>query len=198
MNSESFLTYISKYIDLSDKEQQHLLSKVRYRSYLKGQYVLQQGDVCTHKSFVISGCLKTFHLDSNGQEHVLMFAIENCWTSDLESFITQAPSYYHVQCLEDTMLAQLSFNDLEQLYHDIPKLERLFRIVVQKEFTASQCRIIDNNSLSAKEQYLEFRKRYPEIEQRVPQYLIASYLGITKEFLSKIRNHFLTESSPEY
>lgn len=123
-----------------------------------------------------------------------MFAIENCWTSDLESFITQTPSYYNVQCIEDAKLAQISYRDLEQLYHDIPKLERLFRIVVQKEFVASQCRIIDSNSRSAKEKYLEFRKRYPEIEQRVPQYLIASYLGITKEFLSKIRNQLLTES----
>ena len=122
-----------------------------------------------------------------------MFAIENWWTADLGSFITQTPADYNVQCLENSVLAQLSYEDLRQLYLQIPKLERFFRIIIQKAYVASQKRLINNLSLPAKERYLQFREQYPQIEQRVPQYMIASYLGITKEFLSKIRSQLITE-----
>ena len=122
-----------------------------------------------------------------------MFAIENWWTADLGSFITQEPADYNVQCLENTKVAQFSFEALELLFAEIPRLERFFRIIIQKAFVASQKRVVRDLSLPAKERYLIFRKQYPDIEQRVPQYMIASYLGITKQFLSKIRAELTTE-----
>ena len=122
-----------------------------------------------------------------------MFAIENWWTADLGSFIEQSPADYNVQCLEKSVLAQLSYDDLEQLYLQIPKLERFFRIIIQKAYVATQKRLINNLSLPAKERYLQFLDQYPLIEQRVPQYMIASYLGITKEYLSKIRSQITAE-----
>ena len=193
MNSKPLLDYINKYIDLTADEQEVLLQNVTYRKYLKGQFVVQQGDVCKHESFVVKGCLKTFYVDPEGQEHIVMFAIENRWTADLGSLITQTPADYNVQCLENCELIQFSYEKLEELYQLIPKLERLFRIILQKAFVASEKRIIRNFSLPAKERYLQFRKQYPQIEQRVPQYMIASYLGITKEFLSKIRSQLILE-----
>ncbi|MDQ3292164.1 MAG: Crp/Fnr family transcriptional regulator [Bacteroidota bacterium] len=193
MNLQPLLAYINQYITLTTEEETTLLTKVRYRKYLKGQFVVQSGDVCKYESFVLSGCLKTFYIDPEGQEHIVMFAVENWWTADLGSFITQTPADFNVQCLENTELVQFAHEDLEQLYRDIPKLERFFRIIIQKAFVASQKRVVNSFSLPAKERYLAFRKQYPQIDQRVPQYMIASYLGITKEFLSKIRNQLILE-----
>ena len=187
VNHQPFLDYIVQHIEISAEEQSVFLSKVKFRKYLKGQFVVQNGDICRHENFVLSGCLKTFYIDNEGYEHIVMFAIENWWTSDLGSFVTQAPAALNVQCLEDSELIQISYNDLQQLYIEIPKLERFFRIIVQKAFVAAQKRIVNNLSLPAMERYLQFREQYPSIEQRVPQYMVASYLGITKEFLSKIR-----------
>ena len=182
-----FLDYIDQFIQLTAEEQSILLSKVKVKKYLKGQFVVQNGDVCRHENFVLSGCLKTFYIDDEGQEHIVMFAIENWWTSDLGSFITQTPADLNVQCLKNSELVQITYGDLQQLYMEVPKLERFFRIIIQHAFVASQKRIINNFSLPALERYIQFRQQYPKIEQRVPQYMIASYLGMTKEFLSKIR-----------
>jgi CRP-like cAMP-binding protein len=195
METKIFLDYIRNYVDLSGDEESLLLSKSKTRKFLKGQYVVQQGDICRYENFVISGCLKTFYIGEDGQEHIMMFAIENWWTADLGSFITQTPADYTVQCIEDSVLVQLSYESLEQLYLGIPKLERFFRIIIQKAFVAAQKRLVNNFSLAAKERYLLFREQYPLIEQRVPQYLIASYLGITREFLSKIRNQLIMDQS---
>lgn len=194
MEIESLLKYISRYIDLSEQEISILSEHVKIRDYLKGQFIVQQGDVCKYETYVISGCAKTFFIDQEGNEHVVMFAIENWWTADLGSFLTQQPADYNVQCLEKTKVAQFSLESLELLYAQIPKLERFFRIIIQNAFVASQKRVVRNLSLPAKERYLIFRKQYPDIEQRVPQYLIASYLGITKQFLSKIRAELIIES----
>ncbi|HKK11802.1 MAG TPA: Crp/Fnr family transcriptional regulator [Flavobacteriaceae bacterium] len=194
MEIETLIKYITKYIALSSHEISVLSEQVKIRHYLKGQYIVQQGDVCKYESFVISGCVKTFFIDPEGNEHVVMFAIENWWTADLGSFITQEPADYNVQCLENTKVAQFSQESLERLYTQIPQLEKFFRIIIQNAFVASQKRIIRNFSLTAKERYLIFRNQYPNIEQRVPQYLIASYLGITKQFLSKIRAELVSES----
>ncbi len=193
MDIKLFLDYIKQHIQLTAEEESILLSKIKLRKYLKGQFVIQNGDVCRHENFVLSGCLKTFYIDNEGQEHIVMFAIENWWTADLGSFITQTPADLNVQCLENSELVQVQYNDLQQLYIDIPKLERFFRIIIQKAFVAAQKRIINNFSLSAMDRYIQFREQYPKIEQRVPQYMIASYLGITKEFLSKIRSQLIMQ-----
>ncbi len=193
MNTEPLFEYIQRYIDLTGREKEILSGQVNHRKYLKGQYIVQQGDICKHESFVIKGCLKTFYIDNDGQEHIVMFAIENWWTADLGSFLTQTPADYNVQCLENTEVIQFPYEKLENLYEQIPKLERFFRIIIQKAYVASEKRIIRNFSLPAKERYLKFREQYPEIERRVPQYMIASYLGITKEFLSKIRSQLITD-----
>ncbi|MCL5130359.1 Crp/Fnr family transcriptional regulator [Algibacter sp. L4_22] len=194
MNIQPLLDYIKSLIDLTPKEEAFLESKVTYRKYLKGQYVIQQGDICKYECFVISGCTKTFYLDQEGQEHMVMFAIENWWTADMGSFISQTPADYNVQCLENTELILFAYDELEELYAEIPKLERLFRQIVERAFVASQKRIVRNFSLTAKERYLYFKNQYPQIEERIPQYLVASFLGITKEFLSKIKSQLAIEN----
>ncbi len=190
---DALFAYMEKVVSLTEEEKYHISQHFTPRKYLKGQFIVQQGDVCRFENFVVKGCLKTFHIDTNGQEHVVMFAIENWWTSDLGSLLRQTPANYNVQCMEPTEVLQISAEMLDRLYATIPKMERFFRIVIQNAYIASDRRIIRNFSMPARDRYLAFRKQYPEIEQRVPQYLIASYLGITKEFLSKIRSQYILE-----
>ncbi len=187
MEPTALIAYLKSRVDLTNDEVRTILAHIQVRTYLKGQYIVQQGDICRFESFVLSGCAKTFFSDSDGNEHVVMFAVEDWWTADLGSFITQQPADYNVQCLEKTVVAQISYEGLEKLYAEVPKLERFFRIIMQNAYVASQKRVVRNLSMPARERYLLFKKQYPSIEQRVPQYLIASYLGITKQFLSKIR-----------
>lgn len=193
MKIEPLLKYINKYVSLTQEETDVLVSKVIYRKYLKGQYLVQQGDVCKYSCFVISGCTKTFYMDDEGQEHIMMFSIEDWWTSDMSSFINQTPADFNIQFLENTELIMFSYDVIEDLYEHIPKLERFFRQIIEKAFIASQKRIVRNLSMTAKDRYVYFRNQYPLIEQRIPQYMVASYLGITKEFLSKIKSQLLTE-----
>ncbi|KAB1068687.1 Crp/Fnr family transcriptional regulator [Tamlana haliotis] len=193
MNIQPLFDYIRNHVTLTSEEETFLASKVSYRKYLKGQFVVQQGDVCKYESFVISGCTKTYYVDTEGQEHIVMFSVEEWWTADLGSFITQTPADYNIQCIENTELIMISSDDIEELYIKIPKLERFFRRVIERALAASQKRIIRSFSMSAKDRFLYFREKYPQIEQRIPQYMIASYLGITKEFLSKIKSQIILE-----
>lgn len=185
---ESFFKYLNQHVKLNEEEVSLLHSKAISRTYLKNQYIVQAGDICRYQTFIISGITRTFCLDQNGTEHVLSFGIENWWVGDLSSFITQEPADFNVQCLNNTEVVQISFDGMESLFQELPKMERFFRLIVEKAYTKSQKRIVSNFSFSAKERYLQFLEEYPEIAKRVPQYMLASYLGITKEFLSKIRN----------
>ncbi|ULC60794.1 Crp/Fnr family transcriptional regulator [Flaviramulus sp. BrNp1-15] len=193
MKTQPLLNYISNYVSLTAAEETFLTSKVIHRKYLKGQYVLQQGDVCKYQCFVISGCTKTFHVDDHGQEHIVMFSIQDWWTSDIGSYISQTPADYNIQCIEKTELIMFPHDVMEELYTEIPKLERFFRKIIERGLVASQKRVVRSFSLSAKDRYLYFRNQYPKIEQLIPQYMVASYLGMTKEFLSKIKSQLLTE-----
>ncbi len=191
MIQSPILTAIKQHIELTDDEQELLMQHVSKRKYLKGQFVLQQGDVCNYETMVISGCLKTYHINEEGHEHILRFSLENWWAADLGSFINQQPANFNIQCLENTEVHQISFVNMQKLYAQIPKLERFFRIRIEKGFAESEARIIRSLSLTATEKYVKFRERYPQIEQRIPQYMIASYLGMTKEFLSKLRSQLI-------
>jgi CRP-like cAMP-binding protein len=133
-------------------------------------------------------------MDADGNEHVVMFATEHWWTADLGSFVNQEPADYNVQCLENTTVMAFTYDAIEELYTKVPQLERFFRLIIQRALVAAQKRIIRNLSMSAKDRYLLFRELYPNIEQRVPQYLIASYLGITRQFLSKLRANLISEA----
>jgi len=188
-----FIDYIKKSIVLSEQEELSLLSKISTRKYLKGQYILQQGDRCKFLNFIISGTTKTFHIDSDGKEHIFRFAIENWWASDLPSFIDKVESNTNIQCLEDTEVIQISSHNLEHLYVEIPRLEHFFRVLFQRVSITLEKRIINTLSMSAKKKYLLFKEEYEQFEQRIPQYMIASYLGISKQYLSEIRNELISK-----
>ena len=154
----------------------------------KGEYLLRNGDVCRHDNYIVSGALKAFYINSeNGNEEILYFAIDDWWATDMESFSKQKPSIYNIQAIDKTTVLQISYHSFQKLLHEIPSLERYFRIILESYLGSLQKRIIYNNVYDAEHRYYDFLKTYPNIASKVPQYLIASYLGVSAEFLSRIR-----------
>jgi CRP-like cAMP-binding protein len=183
------LSYVARYIDLTSEEEQYFLSLLRYRRFLKRQFVVQAGDVCRYENYVINGCLRAYFVEPGGAFHIVQFAVEDWWIADLASMLSGEPATLNVDALEDTEVFQIERSALDELYSRIPKFERMFRIMLAGAFVAHQNRIIDNLCKPAAERYLAFVERYRNIEQRVPQTQIASYLGMTPEFLSQIRSN---------
>lgn len=148
---------------------------------------MREGEVCRYETFVTKGCLITYYLDNNGSEHIIDFSVEEWWAEDLYSFLTQTASRFYIKAIEDTDILQISKNNLEILYQEIPKFERFFRILFQNAFIAQREQINSMLSVPAEERYLSFLKKKPYAEKRFSQKDIASYLGITPQFLSTLK-----------
>ena len=185
---QHILRHVSKHISLSREEEQLFLDLLKERQLLRKQYLLQAGDVCKYDSYVVKGCLRSFYVDDNGNEHTLHFATEDWWITDLESFLDNTPARVHIQALEDVQVLQLDKPSLDQLYANVPAFERFFRILHQQAYLAQNRRILNNISMSGEQRYAALLARNPSLLQRVPQKYIASYLGITPVFLSRIRS----------
>lgn len=187
----SFLIrHLSRYISLEPQEISLLTDSFKPKQLKKREFLLHQGEVSRFETFVNKGCLRAFYIANKGEEHIVQFAVEDWWIGDMYSFLTGTPAMYTIEALEDCELLQIDKNGLEELYLKLPKMERFFRIIIQNAFVASQKRIISAMSQTADERYLAFIEKYPAIEQRIPQYQVAAYLGITPEFLSRIRKKF--------
>jgi len=175
------------HIVLSDDERGYIASKLEHKTFKKNEVVLNSGEVCRTIYFVNKGCLRIYNTDAEGQQHNILFCPENWWCVDITSFSGQSPAFYSIQALEETQVFYISYAVLEQLYIEVPKLERFFRILTQNGFNLYQRRVTSNLSKTAEERYSLFHKLYPKLEQRIAQKQIASYLGITPVFLSMIR-----------
>jgi CRP-like cAMP-binding protein len=154
--------------------------------------LLQQDDISRYTAFVEKGALKSYTVDEKGNEHILQFALEGWWASDMYSFITSEPASYNIDALEDCELLLLSQQSSEAMMQKLPKMERYFRLLGQNAIVAMQRRMIGSLSQSAEEKYSKLVLTYPNIVQRVPQHMIASYLGITPETVSRIRKNLTT------
>jgi len=179
--------HIEKRIDLTDEEFGRCKKFFIPKKLRKHQFLLQEGEVYRAIAFVNKGCLRWYSVDDRGEEHIVQFAIEDWWISDPYSVLTGEPSEYNIDALEDSELLLLERSSEEKLLKEIPKFERLFRMLLENRFVATQRRINESLSISAEERYLNFLKSYPAIAERVPQSQIASYLGITPQSLSRIR-----------
>ena len=185
------LKNISRFITLTPEEEQYFTSLLKPKKLKKKQYLVQEGDIVRYDYFVNKGCLRTYTIDEKGLEHVVQFSIEDWWTGDMYSFLTQTPARYTIDALEDTELLCLEKNALEELYLRMPKFERFFRHLLQNAFVSLQERISTNLSQTADERYCTFIDKYPLMEKRLPLKQIASHLGITPESLSRIRSSYL-------
>jgi CRP-like cAMP-binding protein len=180
--------YVARYIQLNEKEEAFFVSLLRITKVKKKQFIVQPEFTCKYRSYVVKGAMRAYIIDKKAQEHTIAFAIDDWWISDYNSYINQEPATFFVEALEDTLLIQLDYNAEQLLMETIPKFERFFRIITQRSLGFLQKRLLSNLSKPAEERYEEFLEKYPAIANRVPQYTLASYLGFTTVFLSKIRN----------
>lgn len=187
MSYDLILLNINKHILLDKEEVSFFVSLLKEKCISKRDRLLDAGEVCKQISFVLSGTLRAFHVDKSGKESTIMFAVADWWVTDMFSFLNQQPAMLNIEAIEHSTVLQLLKEDLDKLYIKVPKFERFFRIIIQNAYVREQLRVIQNLSLSAEERYENFLKKYPNVVQQVTQKQIASYLGITPEFLSMIR-----------
>jgi len=185
------LNYFDRMIELSSEERELVTSKFHWRQYKKHQFILQEGDICRHFNFVLNGCLRIYKSTESGGIHILQFAVENWWINDINSFHKQKPSVLNIDAIEETEIFQITLDDLKDLYLKAPKFERIFRILVENAYFKLQERLLLNISSTAEERYCYFCDTYPYLLQRLSQIQIAAYLGITPEFLSRIKKKSL-------
>ncbi len=179
---------ISRYVSFSDHELSLFDAALECLSVPKKTIMLREGEVCNFEAFVVKGCLRKYYIDANGHEVILQFAVEDSWISDISFSIYEAlPSQVYIETIEDCELLTFSPESKEILFTKAPRFERAFRILVQRNLAVVQNRLFCTILRSGIEKYQDFLLKYPTIPQRVPQHYIASYLGISAEFLSKVR-----------
>ncbi|MFD2892793.1 Crp/Fnr family transcriptional regulator [Flavobacterium chuncheonense] len=179
--------YFNRYVEFNDVEIDEFYSKLTSKTFQKKDYILREGQICKKKYFIIKGLVRSFYIDNKGNEKITQFALENWWITNMESFINQTPSLSSIQALEETQILMFDKEDLENLYISIPKFERLFRIITENMLIAIQRRNDIYLKMKSKDRYDDLINHFPNFIQRVPQYMIASYLEITPEYLSELR-----------
>ncbi|KKO89087.1 MULTISPECIES: Crp/Fnr family transcriptional regulator [Sphingobacterium] len=177
---------IVKYVELEPEEKRKIAAVVSLKKVKRREMLLQVGEVQKSIIFVVKGCLRSYALDHKGFEHVLQFAPNNFWIGDLTSLKLKHPSILYIDAIFESEILVISHTDFEALYHAVPKLERCFRILYERSIAASQRRIVERQTLPAFERYLCFLNRFPDLCHILPKRMIASYIGVTPEFFSRL------------
>ena len=184
---DQLIAHIRKFIALEDSEAAIVISYFRSESFKKKSLLLEEGAICNTQYFILKGCLRLYIINEKGNEQTLQFGIENWWITDYMSLQSQRPTHFYIQAVEQSEVLAIDTNRLDELLVSLPKMERYFRLILQKSFAASQMRIKYLYTQSAEERYHFFNNLQPEFVQRIPQYMLASYLDFSAEFMSKIR-----------
>lgn len=187
MNIELLISYFSNHLKLTQSEENFIRNNFSGKRVKRRQFILQEGEVCRFNTFVVEGCFRMYMVDDKGKEHNLQFAIENWWIGDIGSFHSEQPSKLFIEALEPSFVFQIKREDQLRLFVEYPKFNRIFRVFTENALVSSQKRILQNISSTAEERYLDFIDRYPFFFNRISNVQIASYLGVTPEFLSTIR-----------
>lgn len=185
---ENIINHFNKYLSLDREEIEVLTRHITKRNIKRRQFLLQEGDVCKFFTYVQSGCFKMYGVDDKGAEHNLVFAAEDDWISDIGSLHNETPSQLYIEAIEPSVVLQISKGDLWYLYTNYPKFDRNFRVIIENKYIELQNRLLQMFSATAIDRYESFVNQYPNLANRLPNTQIASYLGITAEFLSKIKN----------
>jgi len=186
------LANIKQLVSLSEADEAHILNQFHPLKLNKKEYLIAKDEVSNYMNFIVMGSLRSFYIDAQGKEHTLQLGIENWWINDLYSYLTQTPATQYIQSVEESVVMRIPRHSHDELLHTIPSFERFFRLKIQRGYIALQERTILRMSQTAEERYLQFRTKYRSLEQRFPQYMIASYLGVTPEFLSAVRKKLST------
>ncbi|KZE82027.1 cyclic nucleotide-binding protein [Myroides marinus] len=188
---KTFIEHLRETIELTTSDIDKILDVVEIVKLKRKEFLLTPDQPSRHMRFIAEGSARSYYLDENSQEHTLQIGIENWWINDLYSFLTQKDSQMYIQAIESAVILQISQSNLEKLYREVPEVSTFFRIKIQNAYVALQERMIENLSAEVYIRYQKFIKDYRDIEQRVPQYIVASYLGVTPEFLSYLKKKHL-------
>lgn len=183
----NLINHIKRYVELSEPEIQILYKYIKPVSLKKKEYLLKEGQVCRSLYFVEKGCLRMFFINNKTTEQITQFALDGWWISDYFSFMDNTPSDYYIQTIEKSEIISIDSLIFDELLSKIPALERYFRMMMQRALAATQLRSKYVYELSKEEFYLHFCTSFPDFVQRVPQYMVASYLGLTPEYVSELR-----------
>jgi len=186
--------YVAKHIELTAEEEAIFVSCLKITKVRKKQFIVQPGFVCQHRTFILKGALRAYLMDHKGQEHTVSFGIEDWWIADFNSYFFQQPATLFVEALENSTLIQIEYHAELELMKTVPKFEKFYRIIAENGYAFLQRRILSSLSMTAEERYEEFMQKYPSVAARVPQYALASFLGFSTEFLSRIRNKRIKKS----
>ncbi len=184
---QSIIDHFQKYLPLTDAEREMILARAKQRNIKRRQMILQEGFTCRHYTYIMKGCFKMYGVDDRGVEHNIQFAAEGDWIADIGSFHSKKTSKLFIEAVEPSEIIQIEQQDLYFLYINIPKLDRIFKVIIENKYVELQNRVLQNISSTAQQRYSNFLEQYPQLASRLPNVQIASYLGITPEFLSKIR-----------
>lgn len=185
---------INETIAITDEEFEYAKTLFITKKLRKKRFLLQDGDVCIYTTFVEKGLLRSFRIDEKGNEHILQFAMQGWWMADLYSFLTGEASEYNIEALEDSELLLITKSSWDILLDEIPAFERYFRILIQNNLIATQKRLMGTMTTTAEERYTKLLHDFPNIPNRVPQHMIASYIGVTRETLSRLRGQMASGS----
>ncbi|MDI1355152.1 MAG: Crp/Fnr family transcriptional regulator [bacterium] len=191
METSLILQEIAKHIQLTKDEELHFCSLLTEKSLKKKQILLRANAVNTLSAFVTKGCLRSYSIDRNGFEHIVQFAPPGWWIADIYSMISKKPGKLNIDALEDSTMLVMKREEQEELFKKIPKFERFFRIITENSVAANHARLMDYMGLTAQERYEGFCSRYPMLMKTLPQKQIAAYIGVTPEFLSKLKSELL-------
>ncbi len=187
MKYDSILSNVARYVTLQSEEGHAFTSLLRHREVPRKEFLLKAGQTARHISFIHSGALKAYYLDASSVENIIMLAVDDWWITDMYSFSMAKPAMQYISAIEDSEVFQLQRNDFDKLLAQFPVFEKFFRILMQNAYIREQLRIIQNLSMPAEDRYVNFLNKYPQLVQRVSQKQIASYIGVSPEFLSAMR-----------
>ena len=188
MGIETLISHLNEYLPLDKEEIEELEERSTVRKVKRRQFILAAGEICKHYNFVVEGCFKMYKVDEAAKEHNIMFAVENQWITDIGSFHSEQPSQLYIEAVEPTEVIQIKKPDLLFFYANHLKFNRMFRVIIEDQFVELQNRLLQTISTTAEERYTKFAQDYPHLINRLSSTQIASYIGITPEFLSRIRS----------
>ena len=187
MTTQALIAYFEAHHPLNAEERAAVEACYKERRVKRRQFILEEGEVCKHSTFVVEGCFRTYLVDPKGKEHNLQFAVENWWVGDIGSFHSERPSKLYVQAMENAIILQCKKEDQRRVLSQYPTFDRIFRTLAENAIVSLQNRVIQNISSTAEERYLDFMERHPHLLNRISNVQIASFIGVTPEFLSTIR-----------
>lgn len=188
MKPHPLRTHIEEVVALTDEEFAHVINHFKALNKRKHQYIIQEDEFVNYEYWIIKGCVKSYYLDENGKEHILQFGLENWWITDYEAFVKKTKSKIAIECIEDTQLLRIPFEDRNGLAEEMSKMEKFWARKTKFGYIALQNRILSLLTNTPSERYRLFLKKYPQLLQRIPKKYIAAYLGVSRETLSRLQS----------